>query len=613
MPRTFFYLLFFSVFYNLGNCQTFEILTFENIAQNKPGFSLISLPEAEFTANVTTGCTPLTVQFTDLSTGEIDNRDWSFPGGNPPISSETNPIVVYESPGTYDVTLVVSNAVGMDEMVKFGYITVIDRPVADFTFLPDMLTVNFQNTSQNADSLSWNFGDGVFSDETNPSHTYAADGMYTVTLIAINGCASDTFELELNLQNSPSGGFGSDKQIGCSPLEIQFFDQSSGIVDTWEWTFEGGFPATSDVENPIVVFTTPGNYDVTLITTNSSGSDTTFIEDYIMVLEDPIADFSFDVIEDSVRFTNLSQFADSYIWIFDDGDSSTLENPSHVFEEPGIYNVELIAINECGEDSQVFKVTPAISPTANFSIVEGNGIGCVPFVVEFSDNSDGAISTWNWTFEGGDPMTSNSPNPTVTYNSAGVFKVSLIVANQFGIDTIEMDSLIAVANPPQADFAFVVDSNTVTFQNTSSDGLVYFWDYGDGFQVSEFENIHVYDTSGDYNVQLVAVNSCGLDTIIQVISISPITSINNELAFEKLSLFPNPNNGQFQLQIDGLRANNLDVTILNVLGQNIIQRKLEVNNGYKNEDFNLSAHSRGVFLIRIAEGNKMITNRVVVY
>jgi hypothetical protein len=112
---------------------------------------------------------------------------------------------------------------------------------------------------------------------------------------------------------------------------------------------------------------------------------------------------------------------------------------------------------------------------------------------------------------------------------------------------------------------------------------------------------------------LVAVNSCGLDTINKMISISPVTSINNDLAFEKLSIFPNPNSGQFQLQIDGLKVKNLHVTLLNVLGQNIMQRKLEVSNGYINEHFNLNANSSGVYLLRIAEGSKMITKRIVVY
>jgi len=615
MPRTFFYLILFTLLYSYGISQSNENLTTVNETSNDAFAASGSLPEAEFMANVTIGCTPLTVQFTDLSTGEISARDWTFTGGNPAVSSEINPIVVYETAGTYDVALVVSNSSGMDEMVKFAYITVIDRPIANFTFLPDMLTVNFQNTSMDADSLSWNFGDGELSMETDPTHTYSNEGMYTVTLIAINGCASDTFTLDLNLQNSPTGGFGSDKQVGCSPLMIQFFDQSSGTVDTWEWAFEGGIPATSDIENPLVIFDIPGMYNVSLITTNSAGSDTTLLEDYITVLEDPIADFSFEVFLDSVSFTNTSQFADSYIWIFDDGDSSTLENPSHIFEEPGIYNVELIAINECGEVSQVFKIIPAIPPTAEFAIADGNGNGCTPFVVEFIDNSEGAISTWAWTFEGGDPMTSNSPNPTITYNDIGVFKVELIVTNQFGIDTMEMDSLIFVTNQPQADFTFIVESNTVTFQNTSSDGVVHFWDYGDGSQATEFESTHVYDTAGAYTIQLVAVNACGLDTIVQEVTIEAIinTSTNSLLPFDLLSIFPNPNNGQFQLQMEGLQTNVLEVVLLNVLGQTILERRIAVNNGLVNEQFNLNSKNAGMFLIRIGHGDNLISKRFLVY
>jgi serine protease len=154
---------------------------------------------ADFSGSPTSGCAPLMVSFTDLSSGTgIDGWSWDF-GDGVGTSSAQNPSYTYNSAGTYTVSLTVSSSSQgcNDTQTKTGYITVQEVPVANFSGSPTSgsapLTVDFSDLSSgNPTSWSWDFGDGVGSSSAqNPSYTYDAAGTYTVTLTASNTCGSD--------------------------------------------------------------------------------------------------------------------------------------------------------------------------------------------------------------------------------------------------------------------------------------------------------------------------------------------------------------------------------------------------------------------------------------
>jgi PKD repeat protein len=154
---------------------------------------------ANFTANTTSGYMPLTVQFTDLSTGIPNSWSWDFGEGN--TSTLQSPIHTYASTGAFTVSLNASNPNGSSIATKENYILVINQsvtpPVADFTAnitkgdIP--LTVQFTDTSAgNPDSWEWHFGDGVISVEQHPIHTYTVAGHYNVSLKAANDAGNNT-------------------------------------------------------------------------------------------------------------------------------------------------------------------------------------------------------------------------------------------------------------------------------------------------------------------------------------------------------------------------------------------------------------------------------------
>jgi PKD repeat protein len=154
---------------------------------------------ANFTADPRTGEAPLSVQFTDTSTGDPTAWTWDF-GDQSSASYDQHPAHAYTAPGSYTVTLTVTGTVSTDTntIVRSNYITVTPTLLqADFTAQPRLglapLAVQFTDQSQ-GDVLThtWRFGDDTTSLTRHPTHTYSVTGRYTVTLIAENAYGSDT-------------------------------------------------------------------------------------------------------------------------------------------------------------------------------------------------------------------------------------------------------------------------------------------------------------------------------------------------------------------------------------------------------------------------------------
>ena len=151
---------------------------------------LSSGPIPSFVAGPTVGCAPFDVTFTDQSSGTPTAWNWSFPGGTPSTSTLQNPTITYGSAGTYEVTLEAIDNNGANSITQSSFITVLDVPVADYSFMVNGAEVTFTNATTGAVSYSWNFGDGSFSTDENPVHTYTNPGTYTVELTGANGCGS---------------------------------------------------------------------------------------------------------------------------------------------------------------------------------------------------------------------------------------------------------------------------------------------------------------------------------------------------------------------------------------------------------------------------------------
>ena len=253
-------------------------------------------PIADFTATPTTIYAGETVSFTDMSTNNPTSWNWSFSGGTPTSSTTQNPQVVYNSPGTYNVSLTVSNAFGTDTKTKIKYITVLDLPVpvADFTATPTTVyageTVSFTDLStNNPTSWNWSFSGGTPTSSTtqNPQVVYNSSGTYNVSLTVSNAFGTDTkTKTDYIHVSTPSiVNFTADQTIINQGEVVHFSDLSTGNPYFWLWEIQGGTPAINYQQNPTIIFKTPGTFTVKLTVSYANGQASLTREDYITVNE----------------------------------------------------------------------------------------------------------------------------------------------------------------------------------------------------------------------------------------------------------------------------------------------------------------------------------------
>ena len=504
-------------------------LTATNACGTNQAFQTVTVvtpPTAGFTAAQTSGCAPLTVQFNNQSSSNAISFQWSFPGGSPATSTLASPAVVYANPGTYPVTLIVGNPVGADTVIQAGFVVVTGGPTAAFTSSSNNLTTSFSNTSSNATGFSWNFGDaGATSTAVNPTHTYAADGTYTVTLTATNACGSEVITHTVTVTSPPTAAFAAAQTSGCAPLTVQFTNQSSNNATSFLWTFPGGLPSSSTAANPVVIYATPGAYSATLTASNTAGASSVSHTDYITVLALPTVHFETAVNGSGASFTNGSQNGQSYFWNFGDPNSidntSTETSPSHIFSQDGAFTVTLTVMNSCGAASLSQIVTIATPPAAAFTASATSA--CAPAAIQFQNGSSDNSITFAWVFEGGNPAVSDEKNPMVSWDLPGSYMVTLTAINATGSSTYT-DTII-IDGPPVAGFSTQTAGLSVVTTNTTSGAVSYIWNFGDPASgntntSTEAAPVHDFSSTGTYSVLLVAENECGVDTYISTVIIA---------------------------------------------------------------------------------------------
>ena len=549
------------------------------------GAAVVLPPTADFEGIPTDGCAPMTVEFTDLTTGDATGWTWTFGDGQ--NSNLQNPTNVYANPGIYDVTLLVTGPEGSDSKTILDYITVGTPVVANWasgsSTGPAPLTVNFLDLTTGAAGREWDFGDGATSTDQYPVHIYTDPGTYTVMMIATGGCAPDTLTrvdyVTATASAPPVAAFSGDPLSGCAPLDVAFTDESTSDVTTWDWDFGDGGSSTD--QNPNHIFTVSGDYDVRLIATGPGGVDTLTSVAYISVTEGVAAGFSASVTTGTaplaVDFTDLSTGSPtSWFWDFGDATTDILQNPSHIYTVAGTYSVMLIATGVCGPDTLIqtdlIVVDAPPAPVAGFS---GTPVsGCAPLEVAFTDESSGDITSWDWDF--GDGNLDTVQNPIHVYATAGLFTVSLTVTGPGGGDTKVITDYITVEDPVVAAFAPSDTTGmgplTIDFTDLSTGNpTTWHWDFGDATTDTVQNPSHTYTEVDTFTVTLIVGNSCSLDTLILVdaIKVKALSGVGDVISarYALEQNVPNPFNPMTTIYFELPEATSVRLQVYDISGR----------------------------------------------
>lgn len=447
--------------------------------------------------------TPFTYSFP----GDIQLADsWTWDFGDGTVltnSTNTNPSHTYTTTGDYNVTLTaVNNTSGCPPYVDTAIVNVRNIHAS---FGSDTLTCvranNIFSSSASQDVYAhcyegylWYWGDNKPPTNTaldTAIHSYDLSGSYIVKLVVkdINGCV-DSIKQNVKVYGVTSY-FKPNKRYGCLPLTVNFTDSSYAdtTIASWAWNFGDG--TTSNLQSPQHIFTQTGvtAWNVSLTVTDVLGC----ISLYTLQIRPSVPDSNFTAQTavnickgDSVRFIANSTLV-TYQWNFGDGGTSTLYNPTHVYNTAGIFNVTLTvtdSIGCVGTKVRTAYVNVQNYPLAGFfSSADTIFNKCYPLLVSYTDTSVvNVFGSRRWDLGNGSAVVGNQTVGTV-YQLPGTYNVTLIETTTNGCrDTVSKTLEI---EGPVGNFDIAPNSickgQTITFSiKDTVDVLAYSWDFGDG-------------------------------------------------------------------------------------------------------------------------------------
>ena len=336
--------------------------------------NVMDVASADFTADNTTISAGESVTFTNLSVN-ASTYYWTFTGGNPSTSTDVNPTVTYETPGTYSVALFAAGENSSDSETKTAYITVLPVTSADFEasateiFVGD--SVAFTNLSENATSFFWTFEGAIpeNSTEENPVVTYNEPGYYDVTLFATNGHGYDvaTKTAYIYVRAVATADFTVDTTTVLVGETVVFINLSQNAT-SYYWSFPGGEPLVSQEENPEVTYPNAGVYSVTLFATNGASSDMEVKESYITVVDE----------------SNVLELSANDVAIYPNPASSVMNVRAEGLQQISIYDItgRIVFEKDVNSDNETIDISKFQRATYAIRITTDTGTFVRTLVVE---------------------------------------------------------------------------------------------------------------------------------------------------------------------------------------------------------------------------------------
>ncbi len=467
---------------------------------------------AGFNQNFDIGCNPLSVQFTDTSSGNLNQNYWEFGDGDVAVDS-IDPFHIYENVNTtdtiYTVTLINTSPYNCKDTATKS-ITV--NPFIEARFSIDKnvgcapLEVNVTNLSRGGiTSYSWDYGDGFTSTDQNPTpnpHIYTnltnlpIDDTLRLVVANANGC-TDTLERIIRVYPIIKADYAVDVDEGCNTLDVVFTNNSTGAT-TVDWNFGDGISSNSTAAtinhsyNNYFTHDTIFGFSLHVESDYGCSDDTTgnitvyrTFADFKIDTAQGCSPLNVNIINTSIGDINI------YEWFYDDGSpvDNNINPVSHPYTNitgaPVTHNLKLRVSGNGGcKDSLTLPIDVYSEVTAAFTPT--NIVGCDSTVINFVNNSSAWTTIYDWSF--GDGTSSNMTTPEHIYRnftSSDVdYKTLLKVTTVNGCtDTISTN--VRIHPYVKADFAidpsegcspFILDVEAVSYPGIG----IYNWDFDNG-------------------------------------------------------------------------------------------------------------------------------------
>jgi len=516
------FVIFFVLFYSIINAQV----------------------TADFNMSTNAGCSPLLIQFYNISSGSGNmTYHWNFGNGN--ISSIANPQASYVDPGIYNVSLTVYSDNDSDTKTKEVY--VYANPEVDFITpdssgcIPHTSVFTDLSAGDNMEIVEWlwDFGDGMTGTEQSPLHTYSIPGNFPVSLKVTdeNGCFSSIVKSGyIEVFALPDVDFYADQTLFCADTaQVQFFSLATGegiLLHHWDFG-DGNISADTD---PVNVFTGNNKYDISLTVTDINNCVNTEVKEEYIEVKSGLAVFTVNkdtaCTGENVYFINGSGEADIYSWDFGDGQNASDADPVHSYQAPGEYIVSLEAALQNGCSSVYADTIVIVDIEADF--ISFDHYGCeLPASVQFACLTNDAVS-WEWHFGNGNVSTDQHPvnvyeQGMIEAGEEFIFSDTLIVTGVYGcVDTVVSENNFVLSVPKAKFFPDNTPSGgawlmkgcaplTVNFNDISTyisgvDSIIsWSWDFGDGNTSDSADPFNKFVDAGEYVVEMTVTTAMGCE------------------------------------------------------------------------------------------------------
>lgn len=502
-----------------------------------------------------------------VNTADENIVSWSWDFGNGETSVMETTSVIYASPDTYPVTLIVEADNGCRARSMLN-LEIFPAPVATFSMPSGLICTNNDLTfSPLADdifagnlSYQW-YVDGILeSSERNLVHAFQTIGAKEIKLItSLPGCSDEVTRTTSTVEAGPAVDFSHTGE--CAGETFQFIEEVSEAVESYRWDFGDG--QTSSQPDPEAVFETPGDFSVSLTATNDTGCEN--VKTKIIAAEArPVVAFHVPgppnaCSGSSVVFLNQTTHpADigdtEWLWEFGDAHNHTVAtdmDPRHVFTEPGVYQVSLTAKTPAGCEANLQK--PVIierSPSAHFTFTPA----CDDAPAKFSAPLDD-VANWYWEVES---VYYQTASPTHTFRAPGDYPVYLEITGSNNCSS-ELTRTIHVPVPLSPQFSVLkncVNEEAIFTDVTSGTDAVLLqeWNFSSGQFASGSPVVHSFTEEGNTAVSLKVTTASGcsyeVHKMVQVLP-SPVAAFS-----------AHPPTGAFPLEVHFVNSSTAATTYL---------------------------------------------------
>ncbi len=447
-----------------------------------------------------------------------------------------------------------------------------------------------------------------------------------------------TADFEADMTNVP---------VGCG---VNFTDLSPGVPTTWNWTFEGGTPATSTLKNPEnIQFMNEGTFNVSLTVTNSEGSDTKTINGYIVVSGSMVPSVYF-VASDSIicsgetiHFTDMSaNCPTAWQWQFTpptinfvNGTNQNSEDPDVVFNNTGSYSVSLTVTNAAGD-----------STFTKTDYINAGGV-MIPFSDDFES---GTLNNKSWIIQNPDfnktweiaNVAGNNPGNKAAYMNLFDYIVPPGPRDRLITPVLDFSGyssvILSFQHAYAKRFASVTDSLIVYISNNCGDSWTRLQGWGennsgnfathplttDPFVPETADDwcgsgwgasCNMLDLSawaGQNNIQVCfeSYNYYGNNLYIDNVMIGPATSIVTRATTDGILIYPNPTTGIINVAISN-NMENAFISVFNMQGEEIVKSSSVGQDNNELIRFDLSHQPAGVYLVRVIAGDTMKLEKIL--